>query len=162
MSLLKQNTTHFDVNSFIVDAKWLRASLAVRSRHVWGRGDRKTIAQRERERKQCFPCTIRCETVRSRLQKYHNGGQLSSKCFQLYYTCSDRLLAIALPPCSFYLFSPLTVTFILRPLYLSINLSTCGLFNDAISSSDYTEYNYRMINKRLIERHMEKCSSDPI
>jgi hypothetical protein len=47
---------------------------------------------------------------------------VSSKCFQLYYTCSDRLLAIALPPYSFHLFSPLTVTFpklsvILRPLY---------------------------------------------
>jgi hypothetical protein len=47
---------------------------------------------------------------------------LSSKCFQLYYTFSDRLLAIALPPCSFHLFSPLTVTFpklsvILCPLY---------------------------------------------
>jgi hypothetical protein len=36
---------------------------------------------------------------------------VSSKCFQLHYTCSDRLLAIALPPCSFHLFSPLTVTF---------------------------------------------------
>jgi hypothetical protein len=29
---------------------------------------------------------------------------VSSKCFQLYYTCSDRLLAVALPPCSFHLF----------------------------------------------------------
>jgi hypothetical protein len=36
---------------------------------------------------------------------------VSSKCFQLYYTCSDTLLAIALPPCSFHLLSPLTVTF---------------------------------------------------
>jgi hypothetical protein len=41
---------------------------------------------------------------------------VSSKCFQLYYTCSERLLRIVLPPC------PLTVTFqklvvILRPLY---------------------------------------------
>jgi hypothetical protein len=47
---------------------------------------------------------------------------VSSKCFQLYYKCSDRLLAIALLPCSFHMFSPLTVTFpklsvILRPLY---------------------------------------------
>jgi hypothetical protein len=31
---------------------------------------------------------------------------VSSKCFQLYYTCSDRLLTIALPSCSFHL-SPL-------------------------------------------------------
>jgi hypothetical protein len=37
-------------------------------------GDRKTIAHRERT--QSFPCIIRCETVRFRLQKYRNGGQL--------------------------------------------------------------------------------------
>jgi hypothetical protein len=48
---------------------------------------------------------------------------VSSKCFQLYYTCSDRLLAIAFPRCSFHLFFPPTVMFpklsvILRPLYL--------------------------------------------
>jgi hypothetical protein len=36
---------------------------------------------------------------------------VSSKCFQLYYTCSDRLLTIALPSYSFHLFPPLTVTF---------------------------------------------------
>jgi hypothetical protein len=29
---------------------------------------------------------------------------VSSKCFQLYYTCSDRLFAILLPPCPFHLF----------------------------------------------------------
>jgi hypothetical protein len=29
---------------------------------------------------------------------------VSSKCFQLYYTCSDRLLAIVLSPCPFHLF----------------------------------------------------------
>jgi hypothetical protein len=47
---------------------------------------------------------------------------VSSKCFQLYYTCSDILLAVVLPPCPFHLFTPHTVTFpklavILRPLY---------------------------------------------
>jgi hypothetical protein len=47
---------------------------------------------------------------------------VSSKCLQLHYTCSDRLLAIALPPCSFHLFFHLTVTFprlsiVLFPLY---------------------------------------------
>jgi hypothetical protein len=47
---------------------------------------------------------------------------VSSKCFQLYYTCSDRLFAVAFPPCPFHHFSRLTVTFpklavILRPLY---------------------------------------------
>jgi hypothetical protein len=36
---------------------------------------------------------------------------VSSKCFQLNYTCSDRLLAITLPSCSFHLFSSLTVMF---------------------------------------------------
>jgi hypothetical protein len=29
---------------------------------------------------------------------------VSSKCFKLYYTCSDRLLAVVLPPCSFHFF----------------------------------------------------------
>jgi hypothetical protein len=46
---------------------------------------------------------------------------VSSKCLQLYYTCSDRLFAVVIRPCSFH-FSPLTVTFLklavnLRPLY---------------------------------------------
>jgi hypothetical protein len=50
---------------------------------------------------------------------------VSSKCFQLYCTCSDRLLTIALPSYSFHIFSILTVTFpklsvILRPLYMTI------------------------------------------
>jgi hypothetical protein len=62
---------------------------------------------------------ILCETVSQR------RTDVSSKCFQLYYTCSDRLLTIALPPCSFHLFSPLAVTFCklsvrLRPLYNSL------------------------------------------
>jgi hypothetical protein len=35
---------------------------------------------------------------------------VSSKCFQLYYTCSDRLLTIALPSYSFHLFHLLAVT----------------------------------------------------
>jgi hypothetical protein len=29
---------------------------------------------------------------------------VSSKCFQLYYTCSDTLFAVVLPPCPFHLF----------------------------------------------------------
>jgi hypothetical protein len=58
---------------------------------------------------------------------------VSSKCFQLYYTCSDRLLAIALPSYSFHIFPPLTVTFpklsvILRPLYL-VSRSTLTVVN---------------------------------
>jgi hypothetical protein len=48
---------------------------------------------------------------------------VSSECFQLYYTCSDRMLTVVLPSCSFHIFSHLTVTFaklsvILRPLYM--------------------------------------------
>jgi hypothetical protein len=47
---------------------------------------------------------------------------VSSICFLLYYTCSDTLLAIALPLALSIFISPLTVTFpklsvILRPLY---------------------------------------------
>jgi hypothetical protein len=46
---------------------------------------------------------------------------VSSKCFQLYYTCSERDFSIVLPPCPFH-FPPLIVTFlklavILRPVY---------------------------------------------
>jgi hypothetical protein len=91
----------------IVDAT--ASLLTVTSRHVGGRG-RPQGDSTWWERTQPFPCTIRCEN-RFRLQKYRNGGQLSSKCFQLYYTCSDRLLTIALPSCPFHLISPLTVTF---------------------------------------------------
>jgi hypothetical protein len=61
---------------------------------------------------------------------------VSSKCFHLYYTCSDRLLTIALPSFSFRLFSPSTVTFpklsvILRPLYNSelLNVETDGTYS---------------------------------
>jgi hypothetical protein len=58
---------------------------------------------------------------------------VSSKCFQLYYTCSDRLLTIAFPSYSFHIFSPLTVTFpklsvILRPLYISNTNIKCHVF----------------------------------
>jgi hypothetical protein len=47
---------------------------------------------------------------------------MSSECFQLYYTCSDRLFAVVLPPLPFPFLPSLTVTFtklavILRPLY---------------------------------------------
>jgi hypothetical protein len=56
--------------------------------HVGGRGRPKDDST-EGEKTQSLPCIIRCETFRFRLQKYRNGGQLSSKCFQLYYTCSD-------------------------------------------------------------------------
>jgi hypothetical protein len=34
----------------------------------------------------------------------HRRPAVSSKCFQLNYTCSDRLLAMALPPCPFHHF----------------------------------------------------------
>jgi hypothetical protein len=53
----------------------LRTSLAVRSRNVGGRV-RLQGNSTWGERTQSFPCTIRCETVRFRLQKYRNGGQL--------------------------------------------------------------------------------------
>jgi hypothetical protein len=42
---------------------------------------------------------------------------VSSKCFQLYYTCSDRLLAIALPPYSFHLFPLLLWRFLSSQLF---------------------------------------------
>jgi hypothetical protein len=53
----------------------MRASLSVITRHVGGRGRPKDDST-EGEKTQSFPCIIRCETVRFRLQKYRNGGKL--------------------------------------------------------------------------------------
>jgi hypothetical protein len=82
-------------------------------------GDRKTVAQREREHNH-FLVLYDVKQLVQAAEVSQRRTAVSSKCFQLYYTCSDRLLAIALPPYSFH-FSPLTVTFpqlsvILRPL----------------------------------------------
>jgi hypothetical protein len=90
--------------------------LTVISRHVGGRGrpqDDSTYGQRT----QSFRCNIRYAAEVSQRRT-----AVSSKCFQLYYTCSDRIFAVVLPPCPFHRFPPLTVTFpkltvILRPLY---------------------------------------------
>jgi hypothetical protein len=65
---------------------------------------------------------------------------VSSKCFQLYYTCSDRLLAIALPLVLSILFPPLTVTFpklsvILHPLHGSRSSFVRRLIPDIISTT---------------------------
>jgi hypothetical protein len=84
-----------------------------------GEGDRKKIAQREREPN---PFLVLYD-VKQAAEVSQRRTAVGSKCFQLYYTCSDRLLTIALPSYSFHLFSPLTVTFpklsvILRPLYV--------------------------------------------
>jgi hypothetical protein len=73
------------------------------------------------ERTKSFPCTIRCETVRFRLHKYRNGGQLwVVNVFS--YTIHAQTVGHRAPPLPFPSFSPLTVTFpklsvILRPLY---------------------------------------------
>jgi hypothetical protein len=85
-----------------------------------GGGDRKTTAQREREYNH-FLVLYDMKQVQA-AEKSQRRTAVSSKCFHLHYTRSDRLLTIALPSCSFHLFSPLTVTFrklpvILRPLY---------------------------------------------
>jgi hypothetical protein len=87
---------------------------------TWEEGeDRKTIAQRERKHNH-FCVLYDVKQVQAAVESQRTA--VSSKCFKIYYTCSDRLLTIALPPCSLHLFSPLTVTFpklsvILRPLY---------------------------------------------
>jgi hypothetical protein len=78
-----------------------------------GGEDRKTIAQREREHSLKQVQAVEVSQRRT---------AVSSKCFQLYYTCSDRLLTIALPPCPFHRFPLLLWRFpklavILRPLY---------------------------------------------
>jgi hypothetical protein len=76
--------------------------LTVRSRHVEGRGDRKTIAQREKEHNPFFVLYDVKQVQAAEVSQRRTA--VSSKCFQFYYTCSDRLLAIALPPCSFHIF----------------------------------------------------------
>jgi hypothetical protein len=42
---------------------------------------------------------------------------VGSKCFQLYYTCSHRLLTIALPSYSFHLFPLLLLCFLRSQLF---------------------------------------------
>jgi hypothetical protein len=71
-------------------------------------GDQKTIAQRGRENH--FFVLYDVKQVQAAEESQWRTA-VSSKCFQLYYTCSDRLLTIALPSYSFHLFSPVTVTF---------------------------------------------------
>jgi hypothetical protein len=83
-------------------------------------GDRKTIARRER--KQSFPCIIRCETVSFRLQKNCNREQLwvvnvFSYTIHAQTDCWQSLSPFTLS----IFFSPLTVTLhkffvVLRPL----------------------------------------------
>jgi hypothetical protein len=78
------------------------------------------IAQRERKHNH-FLVLYDVKQLGSGCRSIARETVVSSKCFQLYYTCSDRLLTIALPSYSFNLFPPLTVTFpklsvILRPL----------------------------------------------
>jgi hypothetical protein len=108
---------------------------------VGGRGRPKDDST-EGEKTQSFPCSIRCETVRFRPQR----TAVSSKCFHLYYTCSDRLLTIALPSCSFHLSSPLTVTFpklsdIFRPLYwYVIDFFSCWYMVDVCTAVSWLVY----------------------
>jgi hypothetical protein len=61
-----------------------------------------TIARRERENNP-FLVLYDVKQVQD-AEVSQRRTAVSSKCFQLYYTCSDRLLAIALPSCSFHLF----------------------------------------------------------
>jgi hypothetical protein len=69
----------------IVDAKQLRASLTVRTRHVGGRGDRKTIAQREWKHNHFHVlCDVKEVQAAEELQR---RIAVSSKCFKVYYTC---------------------------------------------------------------------------
>jgi hypothetical protein len=55
---------------------------------------------------------------------------VSSKCFQLYYTCSDRLLTISLPSYSFHFISPLTVTFPKLSVILWSRVSSGSIVSD--------------------------------
>jgi hypothetical protein len=91
---------------------------------TWEAGeDRKTIAHREREHNH-FLILYDVKQVQT-AEVSQRRTAVSSKCFQLYYTCSDTLLTVALPSYSFHLFPPLTVTFpklavILRPVYIVV------------------------------------------
>jgi hypothetical protein len=59
------------------------------------RGDRKTIAQREREHNHFLVLYDVKQVQTAEVSQWTTS--VSSECFQLYYTCSDRLLTIALP-----------------------------------------------------------------
>jgi hypothetical protein len=70
---------------------------------------------------------------------------VSSKCFQLYYTCSRQTLRRRASPLPFPSFSPLTVTFpklavILRPLYVplqDVSSKNSNIFKDHMQSICY-------------------------
>jgi hypothetical protein len=75
-----------------------------------GWGDRKTIAHREST--QSFPCIIRCETFRFRLQKYRNGGQLwAVNVFSYTIHAQTDCWPSRSPLALSIFFPPLTVTF---------------------------------------------------
>jgi hypothetical protein len=109
----------------------MRASLTVRPLDTWeAGGDRKTIAQRER--KQNHFLVLYDVTQVQAAEESQRRTAVGSTCFQLYYTCSDRLLTIALPSYSFHVFSPLPVAFpklsvILRPLHEQQDADTSGM-----------------------------------
>jgi hypothetical protein len=90
---------------------------------------------------------------------------VSSKCFQLYYTCSERLLTIALPSYSFHLFSPLTVTFpklavILRPLYSRFSYNTvCVPKNHRVMEFSAIKITGLMGKIRLVAEHLKLVQS---
>jgi hypothetical protein len=73
---------------------------------TWKGGeDRKTIAHSDREHNP-FLVLYDVQQVQS-AEVSQRWTAVSSKCFQLYYTWSDRLFTVVLAPCSFHPLSPL-------------------------------------------------------
>jgi hypothetical protein len=71
-------------------------SLTVVSRHVGGRGRLQgDIAYREREPNPFLVLYDEKHVQSAEVSQRRTA--VSSKCFQLYYTCSDRLFAVVLP-----------------------------------------------------------------
>jgi hypothetical protein len=93
--------------SLHADAKWLRASLTVRTRHV---GDRGRPKDDSTEGEKTIICLYYTTWNRFRLQKYRNGGQLwAVNVFS--YTIHAQTVDNRAPPLLFPSFFPLTVTF---------------------------------------------------
>jgi hypothetical protein len=58
---------------------------------------------------------------------------VSSKCFQLYYTCTDRLFAIVLPSCSFHFFPSYSDVSEIRSYFAStVQLKLALALNEAL------------------------------
>jgi hypothetical protein len=126
-------TFHFSKSNSTVDAKWLRASLTVISRHLGGRG-RPQGDSTWGKRTQSFLVLYDVKQIQA-AEVSQRRTAVSSKCFKLYYTCSDCWPSRS--PLALSIFSP---SYCDVSQALSYFASTIPLFMHAPEPSVYTWY----------------------